>query len=125
MAAAFALAIFRGKNIFIFGIAERLRTLRYPIFTGGVVEENGICGAAGFYRPRRAADTDVTRKNSFIFGVQESLRVFLYPFFTGWEHAFDKSAKKTDPNSSSALFYQIFQEIVYTMPETVVLYKIV
>ena len=82
MAAACALAIFRGKIIFIFGIAERLRTLRYPIFTGGVVEENGICGAAGLHRPRRAADTDVTRKNSFIFGVQESLRVFLYPLFT-------------------------------------------
>ena len=29
-----ALGIFSGKNIFYFGIAERLRTLRYPIFTG-------------------------------------------------------------------------------------------
>ena len=35
MAAACALAIISGKNIFIFGIAERLRTLRYSIFTGG------------------------------------------------------------------------------------------
>ena len=35
MRSAFALRIFRGKIIFIFGIAERLRTLRYPIFTGG------------------------------------------------------------------------------------------
>ena len=43
MAAACALAIFRGKIIFIFGVAERLRTLRYPIFTGGVVTENGSC----------------------------------------------------------------------------------
>ena len=29
-----ALRINSGKNIFYFGIAERLRTLRYPIFTG-------------------------------------------------------------------------------------------
>ncbi len=28
-----------------FGISERLRAFRYPIFTGGVVEENGICSA--------------------------------------------------------------------------------
>ena len=28
--------MFSGKKIFIFGIAERLRALRYPIFTGGV-----------------------------------------------------------------------------------------
>ena len=41
-----ALAIFSGKIIYNFGIAERLRALRYPIFTGGVVEENGICSAA-------------------------------------------------------------------------------
>lgn len=31
-----ALRINSGKKIFIFGIAERLRALRYPIFTGGV-----------------------------------------------------------------------------------------
>ena len=41
-----ALRIFSGKIIYNFGIAERLRALRYPIFTGGVVEENGICNAA-------------------------------------------------------------------------------
>ena len=33
-AAACALGMISGKPIFIFGIAERLRTLRYPIFTG-------------------------------------------------------------------------------------------
>ena len=32
--------------MFIFGIAERLRALRYPIFPGVVVEGNGICNAA-------------------------------------------------------------------------------
>ena len=36
MRAAYALRISSGRIIFIFGIAERLRTLRYPIFTGGV-----------------------------------------------------------------------------------------
>ena len=34
MASACALAMFSGKIIFIFGIPERLRTLRYSIFTG-------------------------------------------------------------------------------------------
>ena len=34
MRAAFALRINSGKNIYNFGIAERLRTLRYSIFTG-------------------------------------------------------------------------------------------
>ena len=41
-----ALRINSGKNIYNFGIAERLRALRYPIFTGGVVEETSICSAA-------------------------------------------------------------------------------
>ena len=41
-----ALRINSGKNIYNFGIAERLRALRYPIFTGGVVMGNGICNAA-------------------------------------------------------------------------------
>ncbi|MBD9004434.1 MAG: hypothetical protein EGR21_08455 [Faecalibacterium prausnitzii] len=35
MLAACALGMISGKYIFNFGIAERLRTLRYPIFTGG------------------------------------------------------------------------------------------
>ena len=34
MASACALAMFSGRIIFIFGIAERLRAFRYPIFTG-------------------------------------------------------------------------------------------
>ena len=45
MRSAFALRIFSGKIIYKFGIPERLRTLRYSIFTGGAVEENGICSA--------------------------------------------------------------------------------
>ena len=55
MPAACALGMISRKFIFNFGIAERLRTLRYPIFTGGNVTENGRssacflrkCGAAG------------------------------------------------------------------------------
>ena len=45
-------AMISGKIIFYFEIAERLRTLRYLIFTGGVVKENGICSAC-FLRKRR------------------------------------------------------------------------
>mgnify|MGYP006938655893 CR=1 FL=1 len=52
MRSAFALRIFSGKIIYKFGIPERLRTLRYSIFTGGGVEENGICSAC-FLRKRR------------------------------------------------------------------------
>ena len=37
-----ALRINSGKKIFIFGIAERLRALRYPIFTRGDAAENCI-----------------------------------------------------------------------------------
>ena len=46
MRSAFALRIFSGKNILNFGFQESLRTFLKPIFTGGVVEGNGICSAA-------------------------------------------------------------------------------
>ena len=52
MASACAMAIFSGKIIIHFGIAERLRTLRYSLFTEGVVKGNGICSAC-FLRKRR------------------------------------------------------------------------
>ena len=42
MRSAFALRIFSGKIIYKFGIPERLRTLRYSIFTGGFASENAI-----------------------------------------------------------------------------------
>ena len=38
--------MFSGRIILNFGISERLRAFRYPIFTGGVVEKNSICSAA-------------------------------------------------------------------------------
>ena len=41
-----ALAMFSGRVILNFGISERLRAFRYPVFTGEVVEENSICSAA-------------------------------------------------------------------------------
>ena len=72
MAAACALAIFRGKIIFIFGIAERLRTLRYPIFTGGVVKANSSFSPC----PSREK---VDRENPQIFPVYK-YRIFL-PLF--------------------------------------------
>ena len=46
MASACALAIISGKKFFNFGIAERLRALRYPIFTGWVASASGSCRAA-------------------------------------------------------------------------------
>ena len=46
MRSAFDLRINSGRIIFVFGIAERLRAFRYPIFTGGVVEESGNCRAS-------------------------------------------------------------------------------
>ena len=45
MASAFALAIFSGIG-FLFGIQKSLRAFLNPLFTGGVVKENGICSAA-------------------------------------------------------------------------------
>ena len=65
MPAACALGMISGKYIFNFGIAERLRTLRYPIFTGGNVTENGRssacflrkCGAAGNFKSLISKET--------------------------------------------------------------------
>ena len=48
MRSAFALRIFSGKDIYNFAILENLRIFQNCLFTGGVVEENGICSAA-FY----------------------------------------------------------------------------
>ena len=41
-----ALRIISGKIILNFGVQKRLRAFLNPIFTDGVVEENGICRAA-------------------------------------------------------------------------------
>ena len=56
MRSAFALRIFSGIIIYNFGIAERLRTLRYPIFTGRGGTENGSSSAC-FLRKGGAVET--------------------------------------------------------------------
>ena len=49
MRSAFALRIISGRTILNFGVQKRLRAFLNPIFTDGVVTENGICSAA-FYK---------------------------------------------------------------------------
>ena len=46
MRSACALGIFSGRIILNFAILENLRIFQNCLFTGGVVEENGICSAA-------------------------------------------------------------------------------
>ena len=46
MRSAFALRIISGRTILNFGVQKRLRAFLNPFFTGGVVQENGICSAA-------------------------------------------------------------------------------
>ena len=46
MRSAFALRIISGKNILNFGVQKRPRAFLNPIFTDGVITENGICNAA-------------------------------------------------------------------------------
>lgn len=44
MPSAYALGIISGIG-FLFGIQKSLRAFLNPLFTGGVVEENGICNS--------------------------------------------------------------------------------
>ena len=46
MRSAFALRIFSGKDVYNFAILENLRIFQNCLFTGGGMEENGICSAA-------------------------------------------------------------------------------
>ena len=46
MRSAFALRIISGRTILNFRVQKRLRAFLNPIFTDGVVTENGICSAA-------------------------------------------------------------------------------
>ena len=43
MRSAFALRIISGRTILNFGVQKRLRAFLNPIFTDGVVTENGSC----------------------------------------------------------------------------------
>ena len=58
--------IFSGRIILIFGIAERLRTLRYPIFTGGVVMANGIYSACFLRKRRRCGESPPTQRSKAV-----------------------------------------------------------
>ncbi len=89
----FAIAIISGKFIFNFGIAERLRTLRYPIFTGGVVTENGSssacflrkCGAAGTAKDLISEENGRVQREQTgehtLFFTQKSAKTFESPFY--------------------------------------------
>ena len=55
-----------GRIILIFGIAERLRTLRYPIFTGGVVMANGIYSACFLRKRRRCGESPPTQRSKAV-----------------------------------------------------------
>ena len=63
MPAACALGMISGKIIFYFEIAERLRTLRYLIFTGGGVKANGIGNACFLRKRRRCGEYPLRRKD--------------------------------------------------------------
>ena len=54
-----------GKIIFNFEIAERLRTLRYLIFTGGVVKETGICSACFLRKRQRCGEYPLSLLTTF------------------------------------------------------------
>ena len=45
------------KLFYNFGIPERLRTLRYSVFTGGVVKATGICSACFLRKRRRCGES--------------------------------------------------------------------
>ena len=69
-----ALRIISGRIILNFGFQESLRTFLKPIFTGGVVEENGSCSAA-FYESAALRNTIFSREN----GIAERPQAFRYP----------------------------------------------
>ena len=55
-----------GRIILIFGIAERLRTLRYPIFTGRIVMANGIYNACFLRKRRRCGESSPTQHSKAV-----------------------------------------------------------
>ena len=59
-----ALHIFSGKDIYNFAILENLRIFQNCLFTGGVVEENGICSAA-FCESAALRETNPLRLTAF------------------------------------------------------------
>ena len=85
MRSAFALRIISGKIILNFGVQKRLRAFLNPIFTDGVVKENGICSAC-FLRKRGAAGGRLLPLGG---AVAQRLR--------GYKWRSEKSVKVVDP----------------------------
>ncbi|MCI3182859.1 hypothetical protein D0C48_02655 [Faecalibacterium prausnitzii] len=69
-----AVHINSGRIIYNFGFQESLRTFLKPIFTGGVVEENGSCSAA-FCESAALRNTIFSHEN----GIAERPQAFRYP----------------------------------------------
>ena len=63
MRSAFALRIISGRTILNFGVQKRLRAFLNPIFTDGVVMENGICSAAALPTPSSRKPSAGWRRN--------------------------------------------------------------
>ena len=66
-----------GRIILIFGIAERLRTLRYPIFTGGVVMANGIYSACFLRKRRRCGESPPTQRSKAVRRMPDGLAALI------------------------------------------------
>ena len=76
------MGIVRGNIILNFGISERLRAFRYPIFMRGVVEGDDICSAAFCESAalRRKLLPTFSRLNPLRRGSESGLRGFAVPF---------------------------------------------
>ena len=79
MPSAYALGIVSGNSILDFGVAERLRALRYSFFTGGVEMGNGSCSATSCGSAALRAFPTIATQNkkaiAFAFLHQRWLRI--------------------------------------------------
>ena len=93
--------IISGKNILNRAMPERLRTLRHCIFTGRVVERNGICSAASYGSAALAAGILAPRG-----AVAQRLR--------GYKWRSEKSVKAIAPTGAALAFlcFDFFFRIV-------------
>ena len=102
MASACALAMFSGRIIFSFGIAERLRAFRYPIFTGE--KRNGNWQLPRWF----PTETSARRANACSPGgaVAQRLR--------GYKWRSEKSVKAIAPTGAALAFlcFDFFFRIV-------------
>ena len=107
-----ALRINSGKIILNFGVQKRLRAFLNPIFTDGVVKENGICSAC-FLRKRGAAGKFLVKP--------QSLRACPLPLggavaqrLRGFKWRSEKSVKAIAPTGAALAFlcFDFFFRIV-------------